>query len=117
MVMRRNLTCGMVVTMQLNEWLRTFTDDSINKIAAKIGMDQSALNRQVNGQAKTSAELTLRLARAYKINPVDALVALGFLAPHEAKTYTAKFSIQEVRDQDLLDEMERRLRQRGEWVD
>lgn len=85
-------------------------DAAINEISNKTGLSVSTLWRQYNKGCEFSAESVIIIARAYDGNPVEALVQFGFLSENEMRHGEATGLLQTVSDDELLQELARRLK-------
>ncbi|WP_165164946.1 hypothetical protein [Corynebacterium qintianiae] len=57
---------------------------------------------------ETTAEYAITIARAYDVNPIDALIDLGIIEERELKRASARYNGQRMTNQELLDEIMRR---------
>lgn len=53
------------------------------EIAAATGIDQTSISRWKNGQSAPGADAAVKVARAYRQAPVEALIAAGYLHTDE----------------------------------
>ncbi|MBS1674448.1 MAG: helix-turn-helix transcriptional regulator [Actinobacteria bacterium] len=92
-----------------NEWLRTIgANESLREIASKTGVSHATLSRQINDGAFLM-DTTIRIARAYNVSPVAALVANGHLTASEAGLDSVQSALELARDEQLVLEIARRL--------
>ena len=90
------------------EWyLRTTQGDSFNKVGRKSGRDPSAIGRAAAKGWKLSAETVIAIAIAYNQNPIDALIACGFIPPVNG---THGVTLEQATNRQLLDEIEKRMK-------
>lgn len=90
----------------------TVGKDSINAVAARAGIPQASLNRQV-GAWSISAENVVAIARAYGVSVLDGLVAQGLITATDILNTRALDALQDATDNQLVDEIARRL-ERGD---
>ena len=69
-------------------WVKNATGDSIRAVARKLGINEGNFNGKVN--TGLTAELVMRVADAYGISRVQALIDTGHLPPREAHQETAE---------------------------
>lgn len=94
----------------LVEYFRLQTQErSVRAIAMRAGLDQSTLNRQLNGTTSLTVETVVAIARAYNLDFADTFVAVGFITADEARNFSRRYSLSEFADQDLTREVVRRL--------
>ena len=92
-------------------------DDSFKEAADRAGFDKSAFTRWKKG-AKADPAFAVALARGYRANVIEALVAAGLITNGEAGMTTvhlgAREALVEASDQSLLDEIAGRLEARAQ---
>ena len=94
--------------MTHDDWFQNLTaGDSINAAAKRAVLEQGTLNRQLK-RGMIPAESVIALARAYGVNPVQALVDTGYLTKDEATGEVHVINWSELPDTDLLRELLRR---------
>jgi len=94
----------------LVEYFRIQTQErSVRAIALRAGLDQSTLNRQLNGTTSLTVETVVAIARAYKLDFADTFVAVGFITADEARNFSRRYSLSQFDDRDLAREMLRRV--------
>lgn len=94
----------------LAEYFRVQTKErSVRAIAARSGLDQSTLNRQLNGTNSLTVETVVAIAIAYDLDFAETFVAVGFITDAEARTFSRRYSLSQFADQDLTREIVRRL--------
>jgi len=86
--------------------------DSVNQAASRIGIWQTTLARQLR-EDKLTPESAVALARAYKVSPLDGLVAIGLITRDEVREMAAAGSLGQATDGDLVAEVLRRLKDGG----
>ena len=90
------------------EWYaRTTGGDSFNKVGKKSGRDPSAISKEAAKGWKLSAETVIAIALGYGQNPVDALIACGFIPPMDG---THGVTLEQATNRQLLDEIEKRMK-------
>lgn len=94
---------------------RTIGADQQKEAAEKAGLDQSAISRWLKTGTPGRAESVAAFARAYKRPVLEAFVAAGYMTSAEAKERpAAKPSLDSLSDDQLVAEIQTRLRKRGE---
>ena len=94
--------------MKSMEWYeKTVRDSSVNAVAAKAGLVQSTLSRQVRAEALT-AETVVAIARAYGADVLDALVACGLITRDEIRAHGVKAALEDALEIELAAEVMRR---------
>ncbi len=102
------------VVMDISQWYReTVQDDSINAAAARAGIQQTTLNRQVRS-GKFTAETVVALARGYRVDIIEALVTLGLFTYRDLRLPSLKATLADATDQDIVDEVARRIARTSE---
>ncbi|WP_176386621.1 helix-turn-helix transcriptional regulator [Gulosibacter sp. 10] len=90
-------------------WLSARTDGaSLRDIAARAGVTQSTLSRQISGASTLDAGLVIKVARAYGLNVLEALVASGFVTEEEAGAPGVASALERATDTELAREILRR---------
>ena len=90
------------------EWYaRTTGGDSFNKVGRKSGRDPSAISKAAAKGWKLSAETVIAIALGYGQNPLDALIACGFIPPVDG---THGVTLEQATNRQLLDEIEKRMK-------
>ena len=92
----------------MEKWIKSFTTDSVRKIATKIDMDHAALYRQMKSTTPSPATV-VAIARAYEQPPIKGLLAIGFLEGRDLAMPEIKASICDAKDDELAREVKRRL--------
>ena len=92
------------------EWFeRTTRNDSNRTVAAKAGISDATLGRQLRDGA-LKADAIISIAEAYDESPVFALVDLGFISARWTQDIGVMSALGKVTDEELTDELLRRLR-------
>lgn len=88
--------------------------DNIATIATKCNVSPSTASRWLNGKNIPSPTEVINLARAYGQSPTQALWVAGYLSPTEAGIITEAFQdITKFSDEALLEELRRRIKEKG----
>lgn len=96
--------------MNQEQWLRRATGgDSNRKISERAGISDATLGRHMKSN-ELPADTIIKIAEAYDSNPIDALVALGFMKPKWTAAPTPLSALKAADDQDLTDEILYRLK-------
>lgn len=91
------------------EWLHTVTGDSaVNAVATRSGIVPRTFARQVE-KGSITAENVIAIAIAYNTHPVRALVDTGYLDEKYALEVDPATALKEVSEEDLADEVLRRM--------
>lgn len=98
-------------------YVQSVTDAPQRSIASRMGVSQSTVSRWFTGDRdnRPSAALAVDFARAYRGNPVHALVAAGYLDAEEARARRDNPDPKRIPLDVLLAEVSRRAG-RGEEV-
>ena len=95
------------------KWIaETCGDKSVSQIAREAGIPQPTLNRQIIADALTIENL-VKIARQYAASIPDALISQGIVTAEEMAQVSARGTLAELTDAQLLDELARRLEDRG----
>ena len=112
MLRARNYPGRMDKTQWWTYVLQVIGDDTQQEAARRCGFDKSNFTRWKNG-ANAEAAFAVKLARAYGVNVIQALVACGVLTEHEAQLRTVTEMPREtsarLTDQQLISELARRI--------
>lgn len=92
------------MTTSIEAWLETRTGATRRQMALQIGQAPSTFNRNIE-----TAEVIIAVCRAYKINPIEGLIAAGIISQEEATAVAASASLKHVTEKELLHEMLRRV--------
>lgn len=99
--------------MTTNEWYeRTTGGDSVNAVANKAGIPKSTLWQQAHGTITT--DTVVKIARAYGINPAQALADIGLITADELAGGSNGLNLTHCTDTELVREIGRRLKNRHE---
>lgn len=67
-------------------------DATQREIADRSGVHFTTISNWLNGRRQPPADTAIAFARAYDVNPVEALVIAGYLTGSEANLHTAIWS-------------------------
>lgn len=96
--------------MRHMEWFEETTRGStVNAAAAKAGVVQRTLARQLD-KGLISAENVIKIALAYDVHPVGALVSTGYIDSSYAEAIDPKTAVQLISEEDLASEVLRRMK-------
>lgn len=84
----------------------------MNAVANKAGIPKSTLWQQAHGTITT--DTVVKIARAYGINPAQALADIGLITAGELAGGSNGLNLTQCTDTELVREIERRLRNRHE---
>lgn len=94
--------------MKLQEWLSTLPGSpTVSQAADHSGISKATLLRHAKS-GKTTAEFIIGISRAYEVNEVDSLLALGFISRSAIDEYGVEAALEGATNQQLLDEIMRR---------
>ena len=94
--------------MELQEWLRTLPGaPTVSQAADHSHISKATLLRHAK-TGKTTAEFAVTISRAYKVNEIDSLIALGFVTSEAVNGYGVKAALSSATNEQLLDEIMRR---------
>ena len=82
-------------------------DDSPSTIAKKINAYPSTVTRW--GKTQPSPEAVVAFARAYSRPVIEAILAAGWITEEEARLRTRKSNASDLNNQELINELQRRL--------
>lgn len=95
------------------DYVRAISDGDTGKtFAAKTGQSESAVSRWKSGASTPDPRQVVIVARAYARNPIEALIAAGFLTRTEADLPVATpraLQLRDYSDFELATEMLRRV--------
>ena len=101
---------AMLMAMTATSWKtymeKAMGDDTPADVARALNTSRSTITRWLDGAAPDPKSV-IRFARAYKRSPTQALVAAGYLAPHEA--IRSEWDISMVPDDQFIEETRRRI--------
>lgn len=96
--------------MNKHEWFSsTIGNDTIAEVGLKAGIVKTTIWRQFNNDLNFTAENVILIARAYRKDPVEALVAFGYLRDDERGTASLRAALKNATNDDLLTEIAARL--------
>ena len=97
--------------MSRETWFNeTVHGDTIAEVALKAGIIKTTAWRQHNNALGFSAENVILIARAYHKSPVEGLVEFEYLRADEMATGESMAHLRDASDDDLLQELARRLK-------
>lgn len=107
------LTCafvwGKMQLMDFKKWIEGLPGAPlVTQAAERAGIDRSTISRQLK-RGSVSAENVIALARAHGASPADALVETGYLEPGELDGAGVPEALGHATNQQLLDEIHRRV--------
>lgn len=94
------------MTTSIEAWLEANTGVTKRQMALQIGHAPSTFNRNID-----TAEIVVAVCRAYKLNPVKGLIALGVISEQDVTAASATASLSHVTEKELLQELLRRVNQ------
>lgn len=98
------------------EYVRRVTRNMTQAAAAELaGVNQAAIGRWIRGTTETPrAESVIAFARALEQQPIQALVAAGFITEDEApEVVHMRAPISDYSNEELMDELNRRIKPAG----
>ena len=102
--------------MDAENWSRYFRrvagDTPRKDLASAAGVAQSAISRWFNAVARPSADSAISFARGMAANPVEALIAAGYLQEKDVAGVIEVIQARQWTDAELLAELAARLAQR-----
>ena len=100
----------MVGLMTSMEWYRRVVGDAtVNAVAARAGVVQTTLNRQVK-VGRLAPETAVAIARAYGVDVIDGLLACGLLTEEDVRRHGIVPVLEDATDDEIAEEVMRRLR-------
>lgn len=100
--------------MEHSEWLHATTNgDSAREIGRRTGISFRTITSQIT-RNNISAENVIEIAAEYGRHPVRALVDCGYLGASYATTTDPATALRMVSEEDLADEVLRRMKLDGE---
>ncbi|MDU0478354.1 helix-turn-helix transcriptional regulator [Staphylococcus chromogenes] len=95
--------------MDSKKWLDNIIgEDSYRTVCAKIGVSPSTISQQLK-RGSLSPEITVLVARAYEVSPVDALVAIGLLKKSDLTVMGVDIALGRATNRQLLSEIDSRI--------
>ncbi|MDJ0323208.1 helix-turn-helix transcriptional regulator [Cryobacterium sp. PH31-AA6] len=92
-----------------DHFLKVTGEKAIRALAIKANVDQSTLNRQLNGTSSITIETVVAICRSYGLRFAPAFIAAGFITPSEAAEFGIEEALTRATDHQLLTEMLRRV--------
>lgn len=97
-------------SMDKYQWLKeAMNGETINELANKAGISSATAWRQFNNDLNFTAENVILIARAYRKDPVEALVAFDYLREDERGVASLRAALKNATNDDLLTEIAARL--------
>lgn len=96
--------------MEHSDWLAAVTKDSVRNVALTVGLPPRTLATQLQKE-RLSPENVIRIAEAYEVHPVGALVDTGYLDEKWAEQVDPVMAARQLSDEQVADEVLRRLRE------
>lgn len=90
-------------------FLNATGERSVREMAAKTGIEQTTLNRQLKGSTGLRIETVVALCRTYRLDLADTFVDVGFITEEEASRLAARVMLSSIPDAELTREIVRRL--------
>lgn len=102
---------------KIEQWIRqTVGNASDREIARLVKMGQSTLSRQ-RRDGTVTVETAVKIARAYQVSVVPALLALDVLTEFDLKAFSTSNGVLDASDEDLVAEIMRRLKAgQADWA-
>lgn len=99
-------------------WIRkTVGNASDREIGKLANIGQSTLSRQ-RRDGTVTVETAVKIARAYQVSVVPALLALDVLTEFDLKAFSTSSGIMDASDEDLVAEILRRMKAgQADWVE
>lgn len=94
--------------MDHSTWITTKINDSVRNIAITAGIPQRTLATQLEKE-RITPENVIKIAEAFDLNPVGALVDTGYLDAKWGKQVDPVIAAQQLTDKQITDEILRRL--------
>lgn len=105
-------TIRYAVPMSTTTWwdyLQKITDGASNvEVARKVGFHESNMSKWSRGQ-KPDVEFVVKIAHAYRVNVLEALVAAGVITSADAQLHEVKIGLDDLSTADLARELAARL--------
>lgn len=96
--------------MEHTKWFDRVTGgDSVRQVGLEAGVSNRTIAHQLK-KGELSAEVIIKVAQAYGVNPLAALVDLGFAEAKWLIETSAKSALMGATDEELTDELLRRLK-------
>lgn len=97
--------------MTFEEYLKQETGQSIRALALSIGVAQSTLARQLNGERTLTLETLRDISLATDLDFLDLAIRANLITEEHAKKIRANGALLEADSMDIIDELARRLQQ------
>ena len=95
--------------IEVSDWFATTTSGhSLNEVSKRSGIPIASLHRYTQNRSFT-AESVVKIARAFESSVPDALIAHGVVTAAELGSVAIAGTLADASDQQLLDEIARRL--------
>ncbi len=98
------------------KWLEKVTNASpvtVNSVAVMSGIPQNTLSRRVKSNDLT-ADQVISICRAYTYDVIGGLKELGFISDEDLKKPFARVLLSDATDEDIVQEVLRRMKASGE---
>lgn len=111
---KAKLVTAVMTRESWTEYVQRITAGVPRKEVAKAAqVNISGISRWLSGETRPSAEKVVSFARGLRQSPIEALIAAGYLEPHEAAgVIEVVRSLSEVPDEELLAQIAERMAQR-----
>lgn len=93
-------------TQEKREWYAKKFPDTQGNIARKSHISHGTYHTRLKDMSFTADEL-IRTSRAYHVNPIETLIAFGYLRPDDAPGYR---SASQLTTKQLLNELNNRVK-------
>lgn len=103
--------------MDITTYLKSETGLSIRGIAERAGLEQSKLNKQLKGDTSLSMETLRDVARGNNLDMLKLFKIAGKITPLEEKRLRSTGAISYLSDEDLADEILRRMKRGATYYD
>lgn len=102
--------------MDMKAWLHSTIGDTPYQTACrKAGLSDSALSNAVR-RGSLDVRSVIAISRAYRVNPVQSLIDLGYITEAEARKYAGQVLVSDLSLQDLTRELYTRILGGGNTV-
>lgn len=106
--MRYGVNARTITGMELTEWLAGITDDTAQNIAARAGLPKRTVQHQLS-TGRMSLENLVKIAAAYGHHPLRTLIEWEIVDRAWEKVPDVKAALRLASEDDLSDEVVRRL--------
>ncbi|MDO4919897.1 helix-turn-helix transcriptional regulator [Kocuria sp.] len=100
--------------MDISTYLAKTTGLSMRQLAKASGIQPSKLSRQLSGETALSMETLRDLARATDLDMLDLFEVAGMITRHEARALRSENSLQQATDEQVAEEVLRRMQHGAE---